>query len=132
MTATRLLPTLASALSAARKTAVVAPAAVLVSYGDAYLVRASTGMTGWLFGAEFWLVALVLAAIPVLGWTEGDESWVRVFVLGALVTGAVAGPLLLFHGVLAALAAVPAVAVLGVSGLCLAGTYGYGVSDRGA
>ncbi|TXL87834.1 hypothetical protein [Streptomyces sp. IB2014 016-6] len=130
MTARRFFPTTASALGAARKTAVVVPAAVLVSYIDAYLVRASTGPTGWLFGTEFWLVALVLAAIPVLGWTDGDESWVRVFVLGALVTGAVAGPLLLFHGVLVALAAVPAVAVLGVSGLLLARTYG--ADDRGA
>lgn len=117
-------------LGAARKTAVVAPAAVLVSYGDAYLVRASTGEMGWLFGTEFWLLALVLAAMRVRGWTDEDDGWVRVCVLGALVAGSVAGPLLLFHGALAALAAVPAVAVLGALVLALAGTYGYQVNDR--
>lgn len=122
----RFRQAMASATTAARKAAVVASPAVIVSYGDASLVRAGSGGTAWLFGAEFWLVALILAGLRVQGWTRDDSRRVRLFVQGALVVGGVAGPVLLFHGALAASAVAVGMAVLGVSAAALARPFGFG------
>ncbi|MEV6078519.1 hypothetical protein AB0L80_25925 [Streptomyces sp. NPDC052069] len=119
------VPTAASLLAAAGKSAVVGPSAVMVSYVDARMVRASTGEFGWLFGTEFWLMVLILAGLRVQGWTEDDDRWVGGFVLGVLVAGLVAGPLLLFHGALVALAAVPGVVLVAAWGWAVARRRGF-------
>ncbi|MCX4680284.1 hypothetical protein OG413_34275 [Streptomyces sp. NBC_01433] len=126
------VPTSASVLAAAGKSAVVGPLAVMVSYVDAQMVRASTGEFGWLFGTEFWLMVLILAGLRVQGWTEDDDRWVGVFVLGILVAGLVAGPLLLFHGALVALAAVPGVVVVVALGCAVARTCGFEANRWGS
>ncbi|MFE6042040.1 hypothetical protein [Streptomyces sp. NPDC056452] len=127
----RFRPAMASVRAATRKAAVVAPAAVIVSYGDASLVRAGTGGTAWLFGAEFWLIALVLAGLRVQGWTRDDSRRVGLFVQGALVVGGVAGPVLLFHGALAASAVAVGTAALGASAAALARPFGFGPGGGG-
>ncbi|MEV2243792.1 hypothetical protein [Streptomyces sp. NPDC049970] len=101
----RLRATRTSLASAARKTAVIAPAALLVSYTDARFVRASTGELGWFFGIEFWLMTLVLGGLWVRGRTADDDSWVGVCGLAVLLAGFVAGPLLVLHPVWAGPAA---------------------------
>lgn len=121
---------MSSVITAAGKAAVVAPAALVVSYGDASLVRNSTGGTGWLFGTEFWLIALILAGLGVQGWTQDDSRWVTVFVQGALVLGGVAGPVLLFHGALAASAVAAGMAVLGLLASVLARPLGFDAGGR--
>ncbi|MET7368154.1 hypothetical protein ABZS61_20300 [Streptomyces sp. NPDC005566] len=93
-----------------RKAAVVGPPGMIVSYGDASFVRAGTAGTGRLFGAEFWLTAVIFAGLRLQRWTQDDGRRVALFVQGALLVGAVAGPVLLFHG---ALAVAVAMAVLG-------------------
>ncbi|MFD9538628.1 hypothetical protein [Streptomyces sp. NPDC060022] len=118
-------PAMASVITAARKAAFVAPPAVVVSYVDASLVRSSTGGTGLLFGAEFWLIALILAGLRIQGWTQDDSRRVRLFVQGALFVGGVAGPVLLFHGALAASAVAAGMAVLGASAAALARPFGF-------
>ncbi|WP_406388007.1 hypothetical protein [Streptomyces sp. NBC_00887] len=125
----RLRPAMASVITAVRKAAVVAPPAVIVSYGEAPFVRAATGGTGRLFGAEFWLAALVLAGLRVQGWTRDDSRGVTSFVQGALVVGGVAGPLLLFHGVLAASAMAASMAAPGALAAVLARPFGFGPGD---
>ncbi|MFD4692698.1 hypothetical protein [Streptomyces sp. NPDC058463] len=121
----RLRPAMASVITAARKAAVVAPPAVVVSYVDASLVRSSAGGTGLLFGAEFWLIAVILAGLRIQGWTQDDSRWVTLSVQGALVVGAVVGPVLLFHGALAASAVAVGMAVLGSSAAVLARPFGF-------
>ncbi|MFD4034550.1 hypothetical protein ACFWVP_29590 [Streptomyces sp. NPDC058637] len=125
-----VFPTGVSLRTAAGKAAVVAPVALGLSYVDAWCVRASTGGLGWLFGTEFWLMVLIIAGLWVRSWTDEDDRWVQVLVLGVLVAGLVAGPLLLFHGALAALAAVSGVAVLGTAATVVARVFGFDVQRR--
>ncbi|MFC9242733.1 hypothetical protein ACFT7S_01440 [Streptomyces sp. NPDC057136] len=122
--------TKASLIAAARKGAAIAPRAVIVSYTDAWCVRASTGELGWLFGAEFWLVVLILAGVYIQTWTQDDEDWVGMFALLTLIAGLVAGPLLLFHGGVAALAGVLGVVVLGLPAPAAARACNFDVNPR--
>ncbi|WP_329214093.1 hypothetical protein OG257_34960 [Streptomyces sp. NBC_00683] len=121
----RFRQAVASVITAARKAAVVAPPAVVVSYVDASLVRSSAGETGLLFGAEFWLIAVILAGLRIQGWTQDDSRWVTLSVQGALVVGAVAGPVLLFHGALAASAVAVGMTALGALAAVLARPFGF-------
>ncbi|GAA3005769.1 hypothetical protein [Streptomyces fulvorobeus] len=115
---------------AAGKAAVIAPLAVTASYVDAWCVRASTGELGWFFGVEFWVMALIVAGVYIRIWTHDDEPWVGGFALLALVAGLVAGPLLLFHGGLAALAGGLGVFVFGAPAPAAARACGFDVGRR--
>lgn len=122
--------TKASLITAAGKGAVIAPVAMGVSFVDAWCVRASTGEMGWLFGAEFWLMVLVVAGVYIRTWTWDDENWVSWFALLTLVAGLVAGPLLLFHGGLAAATVALGVVVLGAPAPAAARACGFDIKRR--